>query len=299
VGSSAQVMVFAPAPQLTVTIERLGARTELHLHAGGQGLWQARMLTALDVPVTFCAVLGGEVGRVLEPLITSEVTSLRAVHRSQDNGWYVHDRRDGDREVLAEEYGEPVDRHELDDLYTIALAEGLRAGTALLSGPARPGLVPPDAYRRLSLDLTRNGCRVAADLTGEHLEAVLEGDPEFVKVSHEDVDDPRAALRQLREAGAGTVVISRAEKPALALVDDDVLEVRMPQLSTAEHRGAGDAMTAATVAMIAQGHDIRSALRAGAAAGALNVTRHGLGSGRLEAIAELAKHVELRQVDDE
>jgi 1-phosphofructokinase len=38
VGSSAQVMVFAPAPQLTVTIERLGARTELHLHAGGQGL---------------------------------------------------------------------------------------------------------------------------------------------------------------------------------------------------------------------------------------------------------------------
>ncbi|HEX9999682.1 MAG TPA: phosphofructokinase, partial [Actinoplanes sp.] len=33
-------MVFAPAPQLTVTIEQQHEDPELHVHPGGQGIWQ-------------------------------------------------------------------------------------------------------------------------------------------------------------------------------------------------------------------------------------------------------------------
>jgi len=61
------VMVFAPAPQLTVTIEQQHDRAELHVHAGGQGIWQANMITSLGAQVTLCATVGGEVGRVLTP----------------------------------------------------------------------------------------------------------------------------------------------------------------------------------------------------------------------------------------
>ncbi|MGH3656136.1 MAG: 1-phosphofructokinase family hexose kinase [Micromonosporaceae bacterium] len=294
-----RVMVFAPVPQLTVTIEQVANDTELHLHAGGQGIWQARMIAGLGVPVTLCAVLGGEVGRVLEPLIATEGVELRAVLRTAANGWYVHDRRDGKRRAVAEVAGPPLGRHELDEIYTLALAEGLRSEMAVLSGPADPGLVPPDAYRRLATDLTANGGRVAADLSGDHLASVLEGRPELVKVSHEEiaeVEDPVKALHRLRDSGAGTVIVSRAEQPALALVGDDVVEVRMPQLEVADHRGAGDSMTAGVVSVLAQGGDLGEALRVGAAAGALNVTRHGLGSGRIDAIRELARRVRLEPV---
>jgi 1-phosphofructokinase len=45
--------------------------------------------------------------------------------------------------------------------------------------------------------------------------------------------------------------------------------------------------------MLARGRSLREAVRTGAAAGALNVTRHGLGSGRSDAIAELAGRVRL------
>jgi hypothetical protein len=42
----AGVLVFAPAPLLTITIERRGEDPDVHLHAGGQGFWLARMIHA-------------------------------------------------------------------------------------------------------------------------------------------------------------------------------------------------------------------------------------------------------------
>jgi 1-phosphofructokinase len=301
-----RVMVFAPAPQLTITVEQVGDGPELHVHAGGQGLWQARMIASLGLGVTFCAVLGhGEVGRVLTGVIEAEGIQLRAVRRHADSGWYVHDRRKSDRSVIAEAPGAPLGRHELDELYAVALAEGLSAGMSVLSGAADPAVVPPDTYCRLGTDLVRNGGRFAADLSGDHLSAVLQAGPTFLKVSDEELyADGRAdedggdkslveALWHLRDDGADTVVVSRAEEPALALVGDEVLEVHMPQLTVRDSHGAGDSMTAGVVSVLARDGDIKAAIRTGAAAGALNVTRHGLGTGRADAINELADRVHL------
>ena len=61
------VMLLAPAPFVTVTIEEAD---EIHVHPGGQGVWQARMLVSLGVRVVFCTALGGELARILRPLLT-------------------------------------------------------------------------------------------------------------------------------------------------------------------------------------------------------------------------------------
>jgi 1-phosphofructokinase len=298
------VMVFAPAPQLTVTIEAQHDRSELHVHPGGQGIWQARMITSLGAPVTLCAAVGGEVGRVLEPLLAFNGITLRTVIRESGSGWYVHDRRGGQREELAQDPGAPLSRHELDELYSLALAEGLRAGIAVLSGPAHPSVVAPLVYRRLASDLGANGVEVIADLTGPHLAAVLEAGPSVVKVSHEElIADGRAAdgsdheltraLHRLHAEGAATVLVSRADEGALTLIDGRVYAVATPRLVAAESRGAGDSMTAGVAAVLAQGGTLHDAVRTGAAAGALNVTRHGLGTGRIDAVQVLTERVTL------
>lgn len=302
-------MVFAPAPQLTVTIERAGDDDELHVHPGGQGIWQARMLRLFDVPVTLCTTLGGEVGAVLEPALEREDVTLRTVRRDGTSGWYVHDRRGGERDEVASAHGTPLRRHELDELYGLTLAEGLRADVSVLSGTPDPALVPADLYRRLAADLRANGGRVVADLSGEQLRAALAGGVDFLKVSHEealtdghaaDGSEPEMvrALHSLRDAGAGAVLVSRADQPALALLDGEVFAVGLPRLEAADPRGAGDSMTAGVAAVLARGGDLADAVRAGAAAGALNVTRHGLGTGRAEAIAELIGRVTLSRRED-
>ncbi|PPA57232.1 phosphofructokinase [Micromonospora chalcea] len=302
-------MVFAPAPLLTVTIEQQGEATELHLHPGGQGVWQSRMIAALGVPVTMCVGLGGEVGDAVRKLLDDEDVTVRMVRRESGTGWYVHDRRDGERTEIAENPGVPMVRHDIDELYTVTLTEGLRAPVSVLSGPADPGVVDPDIYRRLAADLSANGGIVVADLSGPYLEAVLDGGVSVLKVSHEELlddglakDDSVEALRdagrRCQDRGARTVLISRAGEPALALPEDgEALLVHAPPLELADHRGAGDSMTAGVAAVLARGGDMREALHVGAAAGALNVTRHGLGTGRAEAVRELAGRVRLTPLD--
>jgi 1-phosphofructokinase len=302
------VMVFTPAPQLTVTIEQQHDRPELHVHAGGQGVWQARMITSLGTGVCLVAAVGGEVGAVLEPLLAEDGTTVRTVSRETGSGWYVHDRRTGEREEIAEQPGAPLSRHELDELYSLALAEGIRAGFAVLSGPAHPSVVGPDVYRRLAGDLGANGCTVIADLSGDHLAAVLDAGLAVVKVSHEElIDSGRAsgdsteelvaALHQLHDDGAGAALVSRASAGALALIDGRAYRVGMPKMSPAETRGAGDSMTAGVAAILAQGGDLHRAVRTGAAAGALNVTRHGLGTGHVDAVRVLTDRVELTPLE--
>lgn len=305
------VVIFAPLPVLTVTVEDRSGEADIHVHAGGQGVWQSRMVSSLGVPVVLCAALGGETGSVLGHLLPTADVTLRSVPVSARNGAYVHDRRAGSRDVVAESPGSALDRHELDALYELTLSEGLTHGRVLLSGPQDDRVVPADLYRRLATDLGANGCEVAADLAGERLEAVLAGKPSLVKVSHEELlDDGRAksakaadlvkAMRAMREAGAGTIVVSRSgAEPALALLpdegsDDAVLEVVMPKLEPADPAGAGDSMTAGMVTALAGGQPLRRALQVGAACGALNVVHHGLGTGGARAVQTLAERVELR-----
>ena len=78
----ARVVIFAPSPILTVTIEDHPDGPEVHLHAGGQGVWQARMLLRMGVEVTMCCVLTGESGRMLHHLLEDEGIRVVAVDRT-------------------------------------------------------------------------------------------------------------------------------------------------------------------------------------------------------------------------
>jgi 1-phosphofructokinase len=78
-----------------------------------------------------------------------------------------------------------------------------------------------------------------------------------------------------------------------------VIEVHLPRLQVADPRGAGDSMTAGVAAVLAHGGSLEEAVRTGAAAGALNVTRHGLGTGGVEAIQELVRRVHLNPLNRE
>jgi 1-phosphofructokinase len=305
------VFVFAPDPLLTITVEQgHGGRDEIHLHAGGQGFWIARMAAALGADVTIGSPFGGEAGQVARRLMEASGIRLAAVEIGAPAGAYIHDRRGGERVEVATMDPQPLSRHDIDDLYGGSLVPALNSEVTVLAGPGPwdPPALPAEIYTRLAADLQRNGRVVVADLSGDPLAAALAGGLSVLKVSHEEllrdgrarserVADLVAAMHDLRAAGAADVVVTRAAEPALALVGDDVLEVGGPTMNAVDHRGAGDSLTAGIAAGLARGLGLPRSVRLGAAAGALNVTRHGLATGDRKDIEELARQFETRALD--
>jgi 1-phosphofructokinase len=302
------IAVLAPSPLVTVTIEQgPSGGDEVYFHAGGQGFWVARMLYFLGARPILCGPFGGESGMVIRALMAAEGICVEAVEVRGWNGSYVHDRRAGARKTIAEAPVPHLNRHETDDLYDAALVAGLRAETMVLTGTTEHSLLRAEFYRRIAIDLGCNGVTVLADLSGAELRA-LSGGVDFLKVSHIELvesgycdhDDRSSLLRgleALKGTGARNIIISCAEAPALAWVDGQLLEVVPPTFEPLDFRGAGDSMTAALAFARASHFDTEATLRLAVAAGAVNVTRHGLGTGHIEHIREVARHVKLRNIE--
>lgn len=302
-GTSADVAVVAPSPMLTVTVEADG---DIHVHAGGQGFWVARQAARLGARVTLCAALGGETGRVMRPLIEAEAITIAEPAAEAKNGAYIHDRRTGSREVVAQVPGANLSRHGVDDLYGAAFAASMEAAVTVLTGTDPPGLVPSGFYGRIGRDLKSNGRTVIADLTGAELDAGVAGGLSLIKVSSADLaTEGRASgdddsiigwIRGVSAAGAPNVIVTRGPAPVLALLDGHLITAAAPQTTPHDERGAGDSMLAAIAAALGAGRSLVDALRHGVAAGAMNVTRSGLGSGRAEHIDVIADQVAISPV---
>jgi len=296
-----RVAIFAPHPLLTVTLEREGSEREaVHFHAGGQGVWVARMAAELGARPVLCAFCGGESGSLLEGLLHELDVELRLVATASSSGCYVTDRRSGQRELLTCTLSDHPSRHELDELFSIACAEGIAAGWLAVTNPMPGESLPLEIYGDLITDARAGGCRTLVDLSSPRLDSALRGQPDLVKLNDWElagyvrgpVSEPgqlRAAAERLLEAGAGAVVVTRGERPSLVLSGEQAWWLRAPALSAGFREGCGDAMLGALLAAMARGEDLPAALKLGAGAGAANFLRHGLGSASGEVAERLAE----------
>lgn len=300
---SCTLAVFAPSPAVTIMVEPSpGDEPDIHLHAGGQGFWVAQMAARLGARVSLCVPLGGETGAVLKSLLAVDGISVLSVDTEGANGAYIHDRRGGERQVIAETSSPSLARHELDDLYGITLAAGLDSDATLVTGPRNEGVLSADVFERLCRDLRTNGRRVLADLSGEPLTAALRGGVDFLKVSDQELLDDRRldgrrlpaaveAAGRLHAEGAANVLVTRSAESPVLHAGGRVFSVDSPRFAPVDEHGAGDSLFAGMGVGIGAGLPVETAVKLGAAAGALNVARHGLGTGHMREVARLAEEV--------
>ena len=220
-----RLAIFAPHPLLTVGLETRGEQDDVHMHVGGQGMWVARMAAELGAHPIICGFAGGETGEVIEHLLGPPSGELRMTRTAGASGSYVVDRRQGERRLLAHQIAPPPSRHELDDLFSATCAAALEASVLVVCNPYPGDALPLEIFTNLVTDARSNGAKVLVDLSTPRLDAALVGQPDLVKINdwelaeyvYGPVSEPaemRAAAGRIHEAGAATVVITRAGDPA-------------------------------------------------------------------------------------
>jgi len=305
-----RVTIFAPHPLLTVTIEAEGeSRQSIHFHAGGQGVWVARMVRALGATPVLCAFLGGESGTLLGPLLQEDGSAapgyeLRLVRTGTPSGCYVTDRRSGRRELVAMSVSDPPSRHELDDLFSRTVAEAIDCGTLVVTNPMPGASLPLEVYADLVTDVKGSGCTVLVDLSSPRLDSALRGAPDIVKINDWElaeyvrgpVDTEErlfAAVSALHEAGAKTAIVTRGEEPGLVVTDGEAWRLTPPRFENGFREGCGDSMLGAMAAATASGSAPLEAIAIGAAGGAANFLRRGLGNASFDVVEKLARSVRI------
>lgn len=302
-----RIAILVPTPLLVVEVtppyahrDRSAQESDIHLHPGGQGLWVARMAVSLGARVTVCGPFGGELGPAIVEMVRGQGMEVHPVPYMIGNGAYVYDLRTGNRTTWAHMPPPELSRHEIDDLYGTALVDALEADVFVMTGCEPADVVTGAFFGRLVRDVRAGGGRVVADLSGAAALATVDAGVDVLKISHEEMlaaelapDDSLEALTSaasvLVSRGAGAVVVSRADEPALLVDAAAIAEVHGPRIAPLEHRGAGDSMTAGIAVGLARGESLIEAVRLGAAAGSLNVARHGLGTGRRDTIERFAQ----------
>jgi 1-phosphofructokinase len=306
--SGDRVAIFAPALVLHVEIHDTSTEhPEVHLHAGGQGYWVARMVDTLGCRPVPCGVVGGEPGEALRAIVAADGLESWLSTSALPSAVYIDDRRDGDNVRIVETPIQALGRHEIDELYSGTIGAAIACGVCVIAGTQLAPILPPSVLARLVGDLRRNDVTVVADVCGDLLEAVLEPGVDVVKLSHEELIRDRWAtgddvvsvvrgIRRLQRRGVRRVVVSRGDRSTIAADGDVVAESVAPRLEVVDGRGGGDSMTAALAVAERRGLDLDDALRLATSAAALNVSRHGLGTGRRDAIESLASRVEVRPI---
>jgi len=291
---------------LSITVEELTAvgGDELHLHPAGQGVWVARIAAELGARPILCGFIGGETGTVLEALLAELPIELRLVKSAAASGAYLLDRRGGERRPIAQSASMPPSRHEVDDLFSATCAAAIDSNVLVVCNPFPGEALPLEIYGNLVADVRTNGTQVLVDLSSPRLDSALEGKPDLVKINDwelaEYVAGPidtqarlQAATERLLERGAGAAIVTRAGEPAFVLRDGRAQMLVPPRFERGSREGCGDSMMGALAASLGGGLGWEEALRIGAAAGAANFLRHGLGTGARSVIEDLKRRVEL------
>lgn len=297
--------VFGPHPILTVTIETRGSQEgdDIHVHAGGQGVWVSRMVQELGGAATLCGLLGGEIGVALNACLAELPFTSRLVRSASSSGCYVIDRRGGVRQPVATAWSTPATRHELDDLFSATVAAALAADVLVVTNPLPGDALPPGYYRDLVSDVRRTGTPVLVDLSPPRLQDALAGGPDLVKINDwelaqyvtgpvDSVADRRRAMSSIVEEGAASIVVTRGGATAFGRAPTgEWLHWEPPRFEQGRPEGCGDSMMAGIATALAAGQTWPEAVRRGIAAGAANFLRRGLGTGTREVVDGLMARV--------
>ena len=187
---------------------------------------------------------------------------------------------DGSSTELVENAA-PMSEAELRDFRTQYHVRGVQAALAVFTG-SLPKETPPTFYQTL---LQATPCPVVLDARGPELLAALACKPRVVKPNREELaltvgrplrdrEDLLAAMRELIERGAQSVIVTEGKADVWVMEGNDAWELSPPEVPDVVNPiGCGDCFAAGLAWGLMHGESLLDAARLGIAAASDNLTQ--------------------------
>lgn len=284
--------VVAPNPLLhrTLKVPRLRpgqwhAAGPAEVTAAGKGIVAARCLWAWGADLVLYSIAGGSGGRQFRAELEMEGIPhvLTPVDSELGQILRIMETQPPVRVTELQEPGPPMNLQEQQALVE-AVRDQLQEGDWLvLSGGLPPG-VSPALYLACLLEAQGRGCRVALDVPGEVLAAILQASKQPVEVARvragelavasglgartpaegfallRQAGTVREGLKRLREAGVAYPVLTLGPAGAALWVEGTIIRTRAPEVDAPQPVGCGDVFLAALLMALDQ-QGPRGALR--------------------------------------
>jgi 1-phosphofructokinase family hexose kinase len=250
--------------------------------------------------------LGGPLGRVIAGQMEEFRIPTRSVSiagESRINTAVMHDYP-GRRDVeMINEDGPPMDETEVDRLKETIDETVMESDILVISGSALPGVSPED-LRDIASRARARGARLAVDIAGKWLQALVREQLWVLKINQEELaqafdmdgEDVASLDRFRRDHGIGELVITRGKRGAFALADGTALETVPPSLEVNFAVGSGDAFFAGLLYGRARDLSLRESLVHATACGAANALTVGAARMSYDDYARFLEQSEVREV---
>jgi 1-phosphofructokinase family hexose kinase len=296
--------VLSPALDVTYHVDRLQVHDTNRVRtiasrAGGKAVNVARLLRALDEPVTLIATIGGPTGELFAHDLQAAGLAAELVRGDLDTRRTVTVVADdtGDATVFCE----PA-THADWDTFLERTASSLHAADLVVASGSLPRGVPVDGYAALTRLARDRGVPIIVDTSGPALIAALDAGPQLVKPNLSElievtgIEDPlRAATRVARSSG-GAVVASLGADGLLAVTPHGAWRATLSRQLRGNPTGAGDAVVAALARGLLAGADWPQLLTSAAALSGAAVLAPCAGEFSADDYAELIGTISVEQL---
>jgi 6-phosphofructokinase 2 len=304
-------LTLNPAIDRNVTTDRLAFEDRsyilsAHETAGGRGINASRVIHEFGAKTAAIAISGGGTRKRFEALLAKLDFPVHLVRVKNDirSNLTITDERG--LTVKLNEFGPQIDKDELKAIELTVTENLAGADWLMICGSFPPG-IPPEFCKELVALAKKHNVKTLLDTDGEALVQGIAGGPTVVAPNQQEAERllKRAlltrnhcieALDRLLAMGVESVILSLGSRGAMSAREGHMAEAVPPRVEACCPIGAGDALAAAFVWALNEGHDFFTATRWGVAAGTASALLPGVAFATIAQTKAIFKDVELRQV---
>ena len=289
-----------------IAIGRITRAESVTMIVGGKGVNVSRQLFHLGTGSLTTGFLGGEIGGLLERLLTEEGLTHRFVRvagMTREGVTYRH--ADGTITCVFEP-PHRVTAAEADTLVALC-AQSVQRGDRVVCCGSSPCSEADAVYAEVFRNARKAGAYTVLDSYGRVFHEALATVPDFIKLNRDECElahgvrlsteqDICGALDRFLSAGVRCAVVTDGPRTVYATTAGKRWKISPPAVRALNPTGSGDSMLAAMLHGMEAGWPIERSLRFGVAAGAANAGRWELASGSPLEIENLVPHVHLEEI---